>query len=118
MHRQQLPRWIVEARGTPLWRSKKHTQQYETDARHRMRWMWVKFLHENGVTWDDAYATAADRLQETTARGSPEVMKRSYAKFKRILEASPARKALMRPDERLNSGLKLRVAASKVHPRR
>jgi hypothetical protein len=100
MHRQLLPAWLNEAVGaaSAQRRGKRHAQQYEIDAQHRIRWWWVKRTHDNGASWERAYKEAADTLRETAASGSPETMKKSYARFQQTLRANPARKALILGD--------------------
>ena len=74
LHRQLLPVWLSEAAGAALIqrRGKEHVQQYEADARHRMRWWCVKRMHDNGAPWEEAYEQAADKLRETAVGGSAE----------------------------------------------
>lgn len=96
MHRQWPPNWLLEAIGAVLCRrrGKEHAQHYQLDVQNRLRWMTVRRFHDDGATWERACEQAEAELKETAARGSAETMWKSYKKFKRKLEVSPAQRAL------------------------
>jgi hypothetical protein len=97
MHRQWPPAWLNEAIDAALLmrRGKLHDEQYLAEAKHRLRWLHAKHIHDRGASWEDAWAEASDRLKATLARGSAETMKRSYSWFQRKRRAHPASAALM-----------------------
>jgi hypothetical protein len=104
MHRQLLPAWLSEAAQMALaqQRTRQQTQRYIADAQHRMRWHAVTAVrvHVPGLIWDAVYERAADMLKPTGASGSPETMKKSYAKFQLELHGRPALKSLLgRPED-------------------
>jgi hypothetical protein len=97
-HRQLLPGWLVEATGAALMqrRGKEHEKRYMDDVACRTRWHTVVAVkHFYGLSWEKAYARAAELLALTGARGSAGAIRKSYMKFQRELRVRPALKAML-----------------------
>jgi len=87
LHRQPLPRWLTEAVAMLAddRRGKAHAKRALEAAADSMRYQVVRDLNQDGETWEQAYALAADALAQTRARGSEHTMEAAYKRVKRAL---------------------------------
>jgi hypothetical protein len=77
-HDRRLPAWLFTAlNGLLIARVPKG------EWRDRRRWQKVREGRERGLTWDDAYAFASERLAGSDAQGTPRTMRWSYSKLQR-----------------------------------
>jgi len=98
--RQPTPHWLamavfdlIETRMTPQEKSRradnwKHFVRWQVVAELRARRYELLAIDDDSAkTWERAYAAASDRLQNTSAAGSAEAMKKSYKKVQRAMKA-------------------------------
>jgi hypothetical protein len=77
-HHRRLPDWLFTALNELL-----IARVPKGEWRDRRRWQRVREGRERGLTWDEAYAYASDRLAGSNAQGLPRTMKWSYQKLQR-----------------------------------
>ena len=92
--RPRLPSWmeialvrVLEAsryndKGEP----RRVTTRHDDRERHAVRWMYSKHFKKPDVSWDKAWARAAEELQGHWAEADFETVKKSYAMVQRDLE--------------------------------
>jgi hypothetical protein len=114
--RQPMPHWLamavfdlIETRMTPQERN-----QRDDNWKHFVRWQVVKELRErrhelladgddSGSTWERTFEAASDALQDTSAAGSAEAMKKSYKKVQREMKAERGNHFTLTPRRRAES---------------
>src|SRR5262245_26734720 len=88
MYRQPPPRWF----GAAVWalvkrrRTKAHDKRAHEAAVRLDRYNAVHDAKASGLTWDQAYARAAETLAGTSAAGDADRMKKSFIAVKRDLK--------------------------------
>jgi hypothetical protein len=84
-YRQPLPRWLTEVVAY-MWAAKRRSKEHIArafNARIRfMRYEAVQAAKRAGLSWDAAYAHAAELLAGTRAAGRPRTMKADYIEVK------------------------------------
>ena len=88
LHRQPPPLWLSEAIIELC--AKRRTKGYATDAYNaavrQMRYEAVLEAQRRGMSWEAAYATAAEALAGTRAKGEALTMKAAYVDVVRDLK--------------------------------
>jgi hypothetical protein len=90
-HNRRLPEWLFKVFNELL-----IARVPKGEWRDRRRWQMVLEGRDEGLTWEDAYAYASERLAGSDAQGTPRTMKWSYQKLQQRSTRQQAKGATRR----------------------